>query len=62
MNILPGNMRFGFAPLYNRYVDVWDAVDRLVDIMDSGRWRDPAPPKSTTPPRRASWHRTPDFA
>jgi kynureninase len=38
----PANMRFGFAPLYNRFVDVWDAVERLADIMDSGRWRDPA--------------------
>ena len=37
----PHNMRFGFAPLYNRYADVWDAVDRLARIMDSGSWRDP---------------------
>ncbi len=34
----PGNMRFGFAPLYNRYVDVWDAVDKLQDILESGAW------------------------
>ncbi len=34
----PGNMRFGFAPLYNRYVDVWDAVDKLKDILESGAW------------------------
>ncbi|GHF16840.1 kynureninase [Kordiimonas sediminis] len=35
----PQNMRFGFAPLYVRYVDVWDAVDRLADIMESGEWQ-----------------------
>ena len=34
----PSNMRFGFAPLYIRYVDVWDAVDHLRDILDSGAW------------------------
>ena len=37
----PANMRFGFAPLYVGYADVWDAVDRLHAIMDSGRWREP---------------------
>ena len=34
----PGNMRFGFAPLYNSYVDVWDAVEQLQDILGSGIW------------------------
>jgi kynureninase len=37
----PTTMRFGFAPLYVRYVDVWDAVDRLSKIMKTDRWRDP---------------------
>ena len=36
----PGNMRFGFAPLYTRYVDVWDAVDILRDILDNDAWND----------------------
>ncbi len=37
----PDLMRFGFAPLYVRYVDVWDAVDRLARVMRSGAWRRP---------------------
>jgi kynureninase len=26
--------------LYTRFVDVWDAVDRLRQVLDSGEWRD----------------------
>jgi kynureninase len=36
----PDLMRFGFTPLYTRYVDVWDAVDRLLHVLASGEWRD----------------------
>jgi len=36
----PGTMRFGIAPLYNRYTEVWDAVDILHDILQSGAWED----------------------
>jgi kynureninase len=36
----PDILRFGFAPLYTRYVDVWDAIDRLAGIMTEGTWRD----------------------
>lgn len=36
----PDVIRFGFAPLYVRRVDVWDAVEVLGDILDSGSWRD----------------------
>ena len=36
----PDVFRFGFAPLYTRYVDMWDAIDRLAAIMDLGLWRD----------------------
>jgi kynureninase len=36
----PDLLRFGFAPLYVRYVDVWDAVECLADIMESGIWQE----------------------
>ena len=34
----PDVLRFGFAPLFLRYVDVWDAVDRLHTVMAEKRW------------------------
>ncbi len=36
----PDILRFGFTPLYTRFVDAWDAVDRLTQVMQSGEWRD----------------------
>jgi kynureninase len=33
-------LRFGFTPLYTRYVDVWDAAEQLLDVLKSGAWRD----------------------
>jgi kynureninase len=41
----PDVMRFGFGPLYVRYVDVFDAVVALEDIVKSGAWRDVPLPK-----------------
>ena len=35
----PGNMRFGFAPLYNSYVEIWDAVEHLKQILDEAVWK-----------------------
>jgi kynureninase len=35
----PGILRFGFTPLYLRFTDVWDAVDILLDVLQSGAWR-----------------------
>lgn len=32
-------LRFGFAPLYVRFVDVWDAVEHLVQVLQSGEWQ-----------------------
>ena len=33
-------LRFGFTPLYTRYVDVWDAAEQLHDVLEGGAWRD----------------------
>jgi kynureninase len=35
----PDYLRFGFAPLYTRYTDVWTAVERLAAIMSAATWR-----------------------
>ena len=37
----PDVIRFGLAPLYLRYEDVWTAVQRCADIMDNGSWNRP---------------------
>lgn len=37
----PATLRFGFAPLYVGYADVWRAAAALREIFDSGAWRDP---------------------
>jgi kynureninase len=36
----PDICRFGFTPLYVRFVDVYDAVERLVEVMGSGMYRE----------------------
>jgi kynureninase len=38
----PDILRFGFTPLYLRYVDVWDAVTRLRRILVEKTWDQPA--------------------
>lgn len=35
----PSILRFGFTPLYSRYVDVWDAVEILRDILETASWK-----------------------
>ncbi|MGA7995209.1 MAG: kynureninase [Bradyrhizobium sp.] len=37
----PDLMRFGFAPLYVRFQDVWDAAEILADCINAEVWRDP---------------------
>jgi len=38
----PDIARFGFAPLYVRHVDVWDAVDALCQVLERREYADPA--------------------
>jgi len=33
-------LRFGFTPLYTRFIDVWDAVEQLHQMLASGEWRE----------------------
>jgi kynureninase len=33
-------MRFGFAPLYVSYTDVWDATEALTDVLKTEEWRE----------------------
>jgi kynureninase len=35
----PDSIRLGVAPLYTRYVDVWDALDRLRGLVERGEQR-----------------------
>ena len=37
----PDLMRFGFAPLFVRYQDVWDAAEILASCINAEVWRDP---------------------
>ncbi|MGY1729036.1 kynureninase [Geodermatophilus sp. SYSU D01062] len=35
----PDRVRLGVAPLYTRFADVWDAVDRFRALLEEGGWR-----------------------
>jgi kynureninase len=37
----PDILRFGFAPLYLRHVDVWDAAANLVDVIETRAYEEP---------------------
>jgi kynureninase len=37
----PDILRFGFAPLYLRHVDAWDAAEQLADVLDARAWDAP---------------------
>jgi len=36
----PDILRFGFTPLYTRFADAWDAVEHLVQVLQSGEWQE----------------------
>jgi kynureninase len=36
----PDILRFGLTPLYTRFADVWDAVEHLRQVLESGEWRE----------------------
>ena len=36
----PDSVRLGIAPLYTRFVDVYDAIDRLRDLVERGVHRE----------------------
>lgn len=38
---MPHILRFGFTPLYLGFEDVWNAVEQLVQVLDTGEWRRP---------------------
>jgi kynureninase len=38
----PDVMRFGFGPLYVRYVDIHDAVTAIAEILERGAFKDEA--------------------
>jgi kynureninase len=38
---MPDVLRFGLAPLYIRFVDVFDAVTVLADVLESGEFNEP---------------------
>lgn len=39
----PDAMRFGFAPLYVGFADIWDSIDAMAEVLERESWRDLAP-------------------
>lgn len=39
--VRPDILRFGLAPAYLGFADVWNAVEQWVEVLDSGEWRKP---------------------
>lgn len=38
---MPDILRFGFTPLYLGFEDVWNSVEQLVQVLETGEWRRP---------------------
>jgi len=36
---MPDILRFGFTPLYLGFEDVWNSVEHLVQVLESGEWK-----------------------
>ena len=36
----PDILRFGFTPLYTSFTEVWDAVEQLRQVLESGEWKE----------------------
>jgi len=34
----PDIVRFGFAPLYTRYMDMGNTVEVIADVIETGSW------------------------
>jgi kynureninase len=37
----PNILRFGFAPLYLRLVDAWDAAEHVAEVLQTREWDQP---------------------
>ena len=37
---MPDILRFGFTPLYLGFEDVWNAVEQLQQVLESGEWQE----------------------
>ena len=37
---VPHILRFGFTPLYIGFAEVWDAIEQLRQVLESGEWRE----------------------
>ena len=37
----PDILRFGFTPLYIGFVDVWNAVEQLKQVLETEAWKRP---------------------
>jgi kynureninase len=37
----PDVIRFGFTPLYTRFEDLWIGAQKLREVLEDGRWREP---------------------